>query len=304
MDNFVKTVTKKALFYMFITKYMQKDINNASIDIMPLPVLPKKSLGQNFLNSERVLTRIIEASHLESDTVVVEIGPGLGALTKKLIQISNHVIAVEKDDTLYSMLSDTFHQEIQSGTLRIIHADILEIPIENLAIHQQYAIVANIPYNITGLIFRKFLTTDQQPDRMIILIQKEVVTRILAKDNKESLLSLSVKAYGVPRLVTHVSKGNFTPAPNVDSAVIAIENISRSRFSNKLHEQVFFDTIHAGFAHKRKLVINNLIEGLGGDKDFWGNLFTQLGLRPTERAEDITLDQWVQLSQIYALHKK
>lgn len=279
-------------------------MNNVSIDIMKLPVIPKKSLGQNFLNSERVLDRIIEASNLTPDTTVVEIGPGLGALTKKLTQTSSQVIAVEKDNTLYNILSDAFHKEIQSGKLHLIHGDILETPIQKLAIQRKYAVVANIPYNITGLIFRKFLTAEQQPDRMIILIQKEVVTRILAKDNKESLLSLSVKAYGVPRLIMNVSKGNFTPAPRVDSAVIAIENISRSRFSHPTHEQVFFDTIHAGFAHKRKLVMNNLIEGLGGDKDFWGNLFTQLELRPTERAEDITLDQWVRLSQLFLEHKK
>ncbi len=267
---------------------------------MKLPVTPKKSLGQNFLTSQRVLTRIIDEIDPAGNDIILEIGPGLGALTEKLLFFVGKVIAVEKDDTLYEILGEKFKKEITAGKLDLAHEDILDFDPETLRFYKgfNYSIVANIPYNITGQIFRKFLTASYQPQAMIVLIQKEVATRILAKDGKESLLSLSVKAYGKPKLVTHVARGNFNPSPNVDSSVIAIEEISRNRFKNQKTEALFFELIHAGFGHKRKVLVKNLLDAGLGTRKLWEIQFSKRKLPITVRAEDLSIDDWISLAEV------
>jgi 16S rRNA (adenine1518-N6/adenine1519-N6)-dimethyltransferase len=267
---------------------------------MSLPVVPKKSLGQNFLNSQRVITRIRDAADPTSDDIILEIGPGLGALTKILLAFAGKVIAVEKDDALYNILSETFTDELKSKKLDLINGDILDFNPETLRFYKNftYKVVANIPYNLTGLIFRKFLTASYQPESMVVLIQKEVATRIIARDGKESLLSLSVKIYGTPKLVTHVARGNFNPVPNVDSSVIKIDAISKDNFETDRHEEIFFELIHAGFAHKRKMLIKNLIDAGLHDRSFWEPLFLNRKLASGIRAEDLTIDDWVYLTKM------
>lgn len=261
---------------------------------MSLPVVPKKSLGQNFLVSERVLTRIIDAAEPNSDKTILEIGPGLGALTERLLATPSKIVAVEKDDTLYSILSDKFKSEITEKHLNLIHADILDFDPKQLTPSKKpYSVVANIPYNITGLIFRKFLTTEYQPKTMVVLIQKEVATRILAKDNKESLLSLSVKVYGIPKLITHVARGNFNPVPNVDSSVIAITDITKKNFETPIHEELFFKIIHAGFAHKRKVLVKNMIDAGLGDRELIESVLMKRKLSLNVRSEDLTVADWL-----------
>jgi 16S rRNA (adenine1518-N6/adenine1519-N6)-dimethyltransferase len=261
---------------------------------MNLPVVPKKSLGQNFLNSERVLVRIAETTKADKNDTVLEIGPGLGALTAKLLETAGKVVAVEKDDTLYSILSDKFKSEITEKHLNLIHADILDFDPKQLTPSKKpYSVVANIPYNITGLIFRKFLTTEYQPKTMVVLIQKEVATRILAKDNKESLLSLSVKVYGIPKLITHVARGNFNPVPNVDSSVIAITDITKKNFETPIHEELFFKIIHAGFAHKRKVLVKNMIDAGLGDRELIESVLMKRKLSLNVRSEDLTVADWL-----------
>ncbi len=265
---------------------------------MPLSVVPKKSLGQNFLTSKRVVERIGQVVSDNPTDCVLEIGPGLGFLTKQLLQLPYPVIAIEKDTELFSILSQELEPEITKGNFTLIHKDILDFDPEILKKQgKTYQIAANIPYNITGLIFRKFLTTDFPPKHMTVLIQKEVATRILAKNSKESLLSLSVKAYGTPKLVTHVSRGNFVPAPNVDSTVITINNISKDKFDNPEHEKSFFNVIHAGFAHKRKLLVKNIIDEELSTREHLERIFENNNITLTIRSEDVTLDQWLYISR-------
>jgi 16S rRNA (adenine1518-N6/adenine1519-N6)-dimethyltransferase len=261
---------------------------------MSLPVVPKKSLGQNFLVSERVIRRMIDAVEPLPRKILLEIGPGLGALTEQLVKTTSKIIAVEKDTALYEILSEKFIQEIQHQQLQLINADILNFDLEGLKTEKKpYSVVANIPYNITGLIFRKFLTAQYQPETMVVLIQKEVATRILAKDNKESLLSLSVKVYGNPKLVTHVARGNFNPAPNVDSSVIAITDISKNNFETSIHEELFFKIIHAGFAHKRKVLVKNMIDADLGNRELIESILEKRKLSLSVRSEDLTLSDWL-----------
>lgn len=244
---------------------------------------------------------MVEAGEVNGNDIVLEVGPGKGALTEKLVAVAKKVIAVEKDDRLIEFLQDKFVGEIKSGKLEIVHADILDIKPEtgNLK-HEKYKIIANIPYYITGLFLRKFLEeTDNQPERIVVMVQKEIAQRVVASPQagqKESLLSMSIKVYGTPKMVMKVDKENFSPAPNVDSAILLISDISKKFFTeNNISEQKFFEILHAGFAHKRKMLLGNLKTST---HNVDGSVFAKIGLSEKIRAEDLTLSQWAELIRI------
>ena len=194
-------------------------------------IVAKKSLGQNFLKSKKALFAMIEAGKVSAGDIVLEIGPGQGALTEKLLETGADVIAIEKDDRLIAILEEKFAEAIQDGALRLVHADVLEEDIAALGLkNNKYKLIANIPYYITGQIFRKFLSGNIQPSKLVMMVQKEIADRIIARDGKESLLSLSVKAYGTPKKIMKVEKENFSPQPKVDSAILLVDNISKDFF--------------------------------------------------------------------------
>lgn len=250
---------------------------------------PKKSLGQNFLNSMPALGKIAAAGEIVPGETVLEIGPGKGALTKVLLEYGAKVIAVEKDEMLALGL-----KLIETKDLKIVVGDILEQTAESLGLKAGYKVIANIPYYITGEIIRKFLTEERQPSRMVLLVQREVAQRIMARDGKESLLSLSVKVFGTPEYIGTVKRGSFFPAPNVDSAILLIKDIHPS----EINAETFFKVLHAGFAHKRKKLKNNLLSAAGGEggKGKVDAVFTELGLDENVRAEDLTLETWKQIA--------
>lgn len=253
----------------------------------------KKSLGQNFLHAPNVISAMVHAGKISSANIILEIGPGKGALTSKLLETGVHVIAVEKDDRAIPFLHEKFSEEIKSGQLEIIHGDILELDIEKNEKLKNYILIANIPYYITGEFLRKFLETSNQPMRIVVMLQKEVAKRIV--DTKESILSLSVKAYGEPKYLTSVSRKLFRPMPNVDSAVLIIENISKKFFEishsgSKIDEKRFFEIIKAGFAHKRKILVNNLEQKI--PKEQLLKLFTDNNVPLDVRAEDLSPEMW------------
>jgi 16S rRNA (adenine1518-N6/adenine1519-N6)-dimethyltransferase len=251
----------------------------------------KKSLGQNFLKSESALRKIIETGEIKSDDAILEIGPGKGALTEKLLQNAGKVVAVEKDRELFEFLKTKFEKEIQAKSLLLIQGDILEFEITNYEL-RSYKIIANIPYNITGAILKKFLTAKQQPERMVLLVQREVAQRIVARDGKESILSTSVRAYGEPKVVMKVEKRYFSPAPKVDSAIISIKNISRAFFlKNGVNEKKFWEIVKAGFSHKRKKLSSNLKTLLKNEKNI------SLDALQNKRAEEMTLTDWIALAK-------
>lgn len=242
----------------------------------------RKSLGQHFLMHPRIAERIALAAKLEPNDIVFEIGPGRGLLTRALLEKAR-VIALETDAGLCNELRHIFKQEIEKKRLVLLEGDVQDFDPDTL--QNPYKLVANIPYYLTGSIFRKFLSAKHQPLSMTLLVQKEVAARI-ARAKKEGLLSLSVKAYGTPSYVFTVPRGAFVPAPKVDSAVLHIENISRHHFKNKTQEDRFFALIHAGFAHKRKLLRNNLA----------GIATLPPGLLH-KRAEDLALEDWLTLAR-------
>jgi len=249
----------------------------------------KKSLGQNFLKSAKALSDIIIAGEINKNDIILEIGPGKGALTEKLLEHAGKVIAIEKDNDLVIHLKERFKKEIGNDRFELIEGDVLDF--DPKILKKPYKIIANIPYNITGAILKQFLSDIHQPERMVLLVQKEVAERIVARNGNESILSLSVKAYGTPKIISKVPARYFNPAPKVDSAIIAITNIARANFKNTQEEQLFFTIVKAGFTHKRKMLLSNLKESLPYIE--WNTLFEKNNIPKIIRAEKVPLATWI-----------
>lgn len=247
----------------------------------------KKSLGQNFLTSVPARIAIIEAGEISPTDSILEIGPGRGFLTKALLETGAKLTALEKDKDLIPLLTEQFGN---SPSFTLVEGDALTYDPEKPG----YKLIANIPYYITGAILERYLSHINQPILMVVLIQKEVAERVCARDGKESILSLSVKVYGEPRLVYRVSRGSFNPAPTVDSAVLQIKNVSRKNFKNQYHEQIFFKALKRGFAHKRKYLLSNLQEAFPAAD--LRSVFETLSISEKVRAEDVPLATWLSLS--------
>ena len=266
----------------------------------------KKSLGQHFLRNQNVLKKIADAAALTEGDAVLEVGPGEGALTALLLERAGKVVAVEKDSRLIPMLQKKFSVEIASGKLELVHGDILEEAAPDVEQNRtrcwglqtsgsvlSYKIVANIPYYITGQFLRKFLQSETQPCMMVLLLQKEVAKRIMGIRNpaslklrrtmKESVLSLSVKCYGVPSYIATVKAGSFSPPPKVDSGILKIAGISKGFFSD-FSEERFFTILKKGFAHPRKLLSSNL--GIPA------SVLLECGISEKARSENVLLKQW------------
>ncbi|MCD5381070.1 MAG: 16S rRNA (adenine(1518)-N(6)/adenine(1519)-N(6))-dimethyltransferase RsmA [Candidatus Pacebacteria bacterium] len=257
---------------------------------MPDKFEHKKSLGQHFLNSDYAPKKMCDAADIQVGDIVLEIGPGTGALTKELLSRGSTVIAVEADNRAIAELEVVFPEYIKEDKLIIHHKDARSLDLTSLdLVAGQYKVVSNIPYYLSGMLFRSLLDTDCQPMTLVFLVQKEVAERI-ARTEKESLLSLSVKVFGNPTYICTVKRGHFTPPPKVDSAVVAINNINKESFVG-ISEELFFQVIHLGFAQKRKQLLGNL------SKTFCRTaleaVFTSLSLPHTVRAEDIPLEIWL-----------
>lgn len=264
-----------------------------------IPIKAKKSLGQNFLKSEKALNDIIKAGNLQKGETILEIGPGKGALTEKLLKKEVKILAVEKDEDLLPLLEEKFKEDIENSRLSLIYGDVLNFDFEKYSLEScAYKIIANIPYNITGAILKKFLGGENQPRQMVLMVQKEVADRILAKNNKESVLSISVKAYGQPSHITKVSKRYFSPSPKVDSAVISINKINKNFFSeNSIEEKAFWNLVKTGFSHKRKTLLNNLKNF--NKKINWTEALQCLNLDLKTRPENLSLSDWKELFLYY-----
>ncbi len=264
------------------------------MDTKPKKFETKKSLGQHFLNNARVPELMADAGSVQKGDTILEIGPGTGALTKELLKRGARVIALEADVRAIESLQTTFVSEIANGNLVILHEDVRNINHTSLGLKTgEFKIVANIPYYLSGMLFRIFLETEIQPSDLVFLVQREVAERI-ARDKKESLLSLSIKIFGDPKYIKTIRKGNFTPPPKIDSAIIAITNISKNRLKNVPEEQ-FFTILHHGFKSKRKQLLGNLSEMV--PRDTLTHIFSTLELPLTVRGEDVPLDIWLKLCE-------
>lgn len=257
-------------------------------------IIAKKRLGQNFLTSKNIVSLIVETALITQKDTVLEVGPGKGILTEELLRKAGKVIAIEKDIELVDLLKDRFKSEIASGRLELLLGDALKFsPNNHKLIPNSYKIVANIPYYITSRFLRTFLEEKNQPEKIVLLIQKEVADRITTRDNKESILSISVKVYGNPKIIKKMPASFFKPKPKVDSAIILIDDISKKKFKD-INEKTFFEILKKGFSSKRKLLKNNL-------KITDTKYFEVCGIPTNARAENVGVENWLCLSKNSAL---
>ncbi len=257
---------------------------------------PKKSLGQNFLKSEEVLRQIVGAADFGDQEKVLEIGPGKGALTEKLLEKAGKVIAIEKDENLVEFLAGKFEEEIKSGKLILVSGDVLEINLKELFDENDfgsYKLIANIPYYITGKILRLFLDIKQKPELMVLLVQKEVAERICAGPGKMNILANVVQYFGETKIVTPVAKENFDPIPKVDSAVIKI--VINNRESDFEYDKKLFKLIKIGFSSPRKTLLNNLSSGLQKSKEDVEIILNESEIELLSRAQNLSLKDWKNL---------
>ncbi len=254
----------------------------------------KKSLGQHFLNSDYVPKKMCDAANLQAGDIVLEIGPGTGILTKEILARGARVVAIEADARAILSLEESFPDAIARGQLTIHHHDARTLVPSQFNLEKQgYKVVSNIPYYLSGHLFRSLLDTDCQPTTLVFLIQKEVAERI-ARDKKESLLSLSIKVFGDPTYICTVKRGHFTPPPKIDSAIVAIRDISQNNFA-EISTKDFFQILHLGFGQKRKQLLGNLSNSF--PRPALEELFSDLKIPTTVRAEDLPLTIWLKLAQ-------
>lgn len=265
---------------------------------------PNKSLGQNFLVDESALGRVIDVSGIQAGEDALEIGPGLGSLTRQLAQVSRQVVAVELDAALLAPLKETL---AGANNVTVVHGDILALNPARLmqadngqteGDRSNYRVVANIPYYITSAVIRHLLEAGAPPLGLTLTVQREVAERITALPGDMSLLALSVQVYGRPRIRVRIPAGAFYPPPKVESAVIQVELFSQPVFSSQ-DMPVFFRLAKAGFSQKRKTLRNALAAGLAWEKQAAASFLDQSGVDPQRRAETLSLEEWERLVRAF-----
>ncbi|MBS4749904.1 16S rRNA (adenine(1518)-N(6)/adenine(1519)-N(6))-dimethyltransferase RsmA [Carnobacteriaceae bacterium zg-ZUI78] len=269
----------------------------------------KKSLGQNFLIEPNILTRIVDVAEIDEDTNVIEVGPGIGALTERLARVANHVLAFEIDDRLIPILSDTLSEY---HNVTVLHQDILKANlntsvIEHLNMSKKLSVVANLPYYITTPIIMRFLEADLQIDTFVMMMQKEVAERMTAKVGTKAYgsLTIAIQYYMMSEIAFIVPKTVFSPQPNVDSAILKLTR-RQQPLVNVTDEAFFFDLIKSAFVQRRKTLWNNLQHRFGKTetiKEWLMTSLSQANIEPSVRAEALSIEQFATLANIMALHK-
>ncbi len=263
-------------------------------------IYPQKSKGQNFLINEEIYQTIIEFSKIDNKDVL-EVGPGLGFLTSQLAKVAKKVVAVEKDEKLFNYLQSA---NLIKGfdNLEIINQDILQFNPSDY-FKSNYHIVANLPYNISSIFLRTYLSHHFPPQSMFLMLQKEVAERIVAKESNMNLLALSINYFAKAEIIKIVKADNFWPIPQVDSALIKIE-YNKSRLSNFFvnkgqlkEDKKFFQLAKIGFSAKRKMLKNNLSSGLKIEEDKVLEFFKKINIKDTCRAQELSLNDWSNLKQ-------
>lgn len=256
-------------------------------------IIPKKSLGQHWLSDSNILDSIIESSDLESGQTVIEVGPGLGYLTDKLLDRGAKVIAIEFDEVLYDRLRFK-----ALPNLEVVNQDILKFNF--LEVTEDYKVVANIPYYLTSNLLRILSDTDNKPEVAVLLVQKEVAERVVAGPGKMSILSIAAQISYKASLGIEVPAKFFTPPPKVDSQVLVLSRLEASLIDG-LDRQKFFRLVKAGFGEKRKKLRSSLSGGLQMDKTSTDKAIVDAGLSPDSRAQDLSIDDWVKLYKVLFL---
>jgi len=258
-------------------------------------ISPSRDRGQNFLIDKNVLEKIIESANLKKDDVVLEIGAGFGTLTERLAQKAGKVITVESDRGILPILRRNLENY---KNVEIIEKDVLSVVnYESKIMNYEYKIVANLPYQITSIVLRKFLENEPRPNEMMVMVQKEVAERICAISGEMSILAVSVQFFGQPEIIQIVPRSSFYPAPEVDSAILRISRIKNESETNlkRIDAKDFFRVVKVGFSARRKQLHNNLANGLRLKSEEVKNILLDLGLDIQVRAQDLSVDDWINL---------
>lgn len=262
---------------------------------------PSKGLGQNFLLDQSALDKIVTAAELAPDDIVLEVGAGLGTLTKRLADRAGHVVAVELDQRLMPVLRSVL---ADSHNVTLIQGDILALDptaLISAAGSQgsgssiQYKVVANLPYYITSAVLRHLLEAILKPQRMVLTVQREVAERIVAQPGHMSLLAVSVQFYGRPQLLFRIRPGSFYPAPGVESAVVRVDLHAIPPVPVE-DTRAFFRVVRAGFAQRRKQIRNGLAAGLGRSPDEVAAKLREVDVDPRRRAQTLSLEEWARVT--------
>ncbi len=265
----------------------------------------KKSLGQNFLVDTNILHNIVEAAELSKERAVIEIGPGIGALTEQLCRAAGKVMAIEIDQRLLPILEDTLSPY---GNVEVVHGDVLKLNLKQLvanrlAGYEEISVVANLPYYVTSPILMKLLEERLPLKQIVVMIQKEVADRIAAKPGSKDYGSLSVAAqfYAEAEIAMNVPASVFIPKPNVDSAVLKL-SIREKPAVDVTDEELFFRVVRASFAQRRKTILNNLMSNLAGkeQKEMVIQALETAGIEPSRRGETLSIEEFAKLSNTFA----
>lgn len=294
------------------------DVDNLKNLLRRHNLRPNFTFGQNFLIDDIVLEDIVDAAELSKNDAVLEIGPGIGNLTKKLCEKAGFVLSVEKDPKFFSILKSIkkdnenfrfeiadilefdFQQALISRGSKItaadIHADPREHPRNKSArASASYKVVANIPYYITGKILQMLFAAENKPESITILTQKEVAENIVARKGKLSVLAISVQIFGLPKIIRAVPAKSFYPAPKVDSAILKIDLFKKPKFEIE-DEKKFFKVVKACFAGKRKQIHNTLVNNLKLNKDEVAGILLSLKINPAARPQELGIEEWIELN--------
>ena len=265
---------------MTLTRTQVKDL------LQKYDINPRKSLGQNFVVEPNTIRQIIELASIEADDFVIEVGPGIGSLTSSLLEVAGHVTAIEVDDALVRVLTDLLRPE--DNRFRLVNADVMNLDVNELlaARNESWNLVANLPYNISVPLICDFLERVPVITKMTVMVQKEVAERLVAKTGEKAfgLPSLKIQYFAEAKKIADVPPSVFLPKPKVDSSLVQIER--REKYVTSANYDVLFELAKRSFSQRRKMLRRSLKE------TFDLNDFESAGIDPTQRAEDITLEEW------------
>jgi 16S rRNA (adenine1518-N6/adenine1519-N6)-dimethyltransferase len=249
-----------------------------------------KSLGQHWLTDDSILEDIVNEAGIGPDDLVVEIGPGPGFLTAKILERTNRLIAIEFDEKLFNNLQDKYNQ---NKDVKIINQDILKFNFSEIS--EPYKIVANIPYYLTSNLLRILSEINNGPDRAVLLVQKEVAERINSKDGQHSKLSVFIQNVYKTSLGPTVTADNFTPPPKVDSRVIILNKREQPAVPGNLKKE-FSSAVRAGFSEKRKKLRSSLSGGLQISKEDVDLILKKTNINPNSRAQELSIKNWIEIA--------
>ncbi len=268
------------------------DIAPIREQLRELDIRPSKALGQHFLHDSKVVRRIADLAGLTRDDLVVEIGPGLGVLTRELALRAGKVIAIELD----ARLAEYLRRQLAGTNVEVVHGDALAVDYAGLTGGHPYQVVANLPYSVATAIIERLLSDPHPPERLVVMVQREVAERLAARPPDMALLSVAAQFYATPRIAFRIGAGAFVPPPKVESAVIVLERRTETPLPREEHPG-FFRVVRAGFAQRRKRLANALAAGLGLPKEDVAAALVAAGIDPSRRAETLALEEWLAVYQ-------